>query len=158
MKTGMGVGLVLLTLVAGAAGLEAQGRPGGPGGQGGMGGMGGMGGGMMMGDLGRSLEVALANRQALDLTEPQVRSLQALKVEVDRDIEPFRREMQGMRGGGGLGANREAMRLLMERMNTALAPHRARFEEITTQEQRTLLQPLLRPGPRGGRGGGGPPR
>lgn len=155
MKTGMGVGLVLLALVASAAGLEAQGRPGGPGGQGGMGGMGGMGGGMMMGDLGGSLEVALANRRALDLTDAQVAALEALKVEVDRDVEPFRREMQGMRGGGEPGANREAMRSLMERMNTALAPHRARFEEITTQEQRTRLQPLLRPG---ARGGSGPPR
>jgi hypothetical protein len=156
MTKGMITGLALMmALAAGVTGLEAQGRPGGAGGRGGPG---GMGGGMMMGDLGRTLEVALANGQALELTDEQVAGLEALKVEVDRDAEPFRREMQGMRGGGERGADREAMQAVMQRMTAALAPHRARFEQITTEEQRTRLQPLMRRGPGERRGPGGPPR
>lgn len=143
-------GVLTLALLVGAVGVEAQ----GPGGRGG--GAGGAGGGMMMADLGRVLEVALANEETLGFSAEQVEQLAGLKVEVDRALEPHRRELDAFRGGGGRdgggmarGGNREAMRALMQRVQEATAPHRARFQEITTPAQREALVPLLRRGPGG---------
>ncbi len=142
--------LVLLALVsvAGASGVEAQG-PGGRGGQG------QAGGGMMMADLGRVLEVALQNRETLGFSGEEVERLSELRVDVDRALEPHRQELDVLRGGGGRGGaegarggNRDAMRTVMQRVQEVTAPHRARFDEITTPAQREALLPLLprRPG------------
>ena len=106
---------------------------------------------MMGADLGRVLEVALQNRADLGLSADQVEQLTALKVEVDRALEPHRGELDALRGGGGRGGgagapggNREAMRALMQRVQEVTAPHRVRFEAITTPAQREALLPLMR--------------
>jgi len=149
-RSGLAV-LVALAMLAGAGGVEAQ----GPRGRGGAGGPGGM---MMTADLGRVLEVALENRDSLELSQGQVAQLSGLKSEVDVVLAPIREELGALRAGGGRGGpggrgggpgegDRQAMMATLQKAQELTTPHRVRYEEITTEAQREALLPLLRRAP-----------
>jgi hypothetical protein len=151
----LALGIVVALGWGAVTGVEAQ----GPAGRGGGGGQGAM---MMTADLGRVLEVALANRDALALSPDQVTQLNGLKTEVDVALAPIREELGvlragagrgGMGGRGGPGApqggDRQAVMATLQKAQELTSPHRVRYEEITTAAQREALLPLLRRPPGG---------
>jgi len=117
---------VLLSLAVAAAGVEAQ----GPGGRGGGGGQGAM---MMTADL---VDAALA---------PIREELGALRAGAGRGGPGGR----GGAGGPPQGGDRGAVMATLQRAQELTAPHRVRYEEITTAAQREALLPLLRRPPGG---------
>lgn len=117
--------------------------------------------------MGRSLELALENQEALGLSGEQAAKLQEMKTVLDRDVAGLVEEMESLREkirSGELNRTEgfRQMEALRGELITASAPLRGRVQEILTVEQHGELQRLVREtrpglGRAGGvRGGGGP--
>jgi Spy/CpxP family protein refolding chaperone len=118
-------------------------------------------------NVGRSLEIALENREALELDGEQVSRLQEVQGHMDAEVTPLAEEMRTLRSelwDGDVDRD-EGLRRMQElrgRLLVATAPVRGRVQEILTVEQHRELQALVRQerpawgrGRGGGTGGGG---
>jgi hypothetical protein len=110
-------------------------------------------------NLGRSLELALENREELELSQEQLTQLQELKQIIDEDVAGLAEEMKALResirsGEVGRDEGMRRMQALQGEFLTASAPLTGRVREILTVEQHGKLQPLVRRG-RVGRVGAG---
>ena len=118
-------------------------------------------------NMGRSVELALEHREALDLEQEQVAQLQEIRAVMDGEVAGLAEEMKTLQGQIRAGEvdRDEGMRqmsALRGELMTASAPLRGRVQEILTVEQHNKLQPLVREslppgaGSRAFRGAGGP--
>lgn len=146
MALALGLGVTALPLEAqrgmrGGAGMGPTGPGAGP-------------------NVGRSLEIALENREALELDGEQVSRLQEVRAHMDAEVTPLVEEMGTLRSELREGEvdRDEGLRRMQElrgRLLVATAPVRGRVQEILTVEQHRELQALVwQERPAGGRGGG----
>jgi len=148
-KWGMGAIAVALSVGLNVVPVEAQrgfGRRGmGPGDPGGP-------------NMGRSIELALENRDALEITDDQALRLQELQKVVDEEIAPLAETMKALRESVRSGdLDREEglreMEALRGRIITAGAPLRGGVTEVLTVLQHQKLQAIVAEGRAGlGRG------
>lgn len=133
-------GAAVLALCLATTAVEGQ-RGAGPRGAGPRG-----GGGPFMG---QSIDVALENQEALELSQEQVRELQGLKSVMDGDVSPLVEELKALREGLRNGEvdrteRFRQMQALQGELLTASAPLQGRVQEILTVDQHRRLQPLVR--------------
>ena len=99
--------------------------------------------------LGHSLELALENEGALEISQDQAAELQELKAIIDGDVAGLAEEMRALRASIQSGeVERDEGFRQMEALRgewiTASAPLRGRVQEVLTVEQHNRLQSLVR--------------